>query len=76
MQELAPQSTFQKGKRGKAKQADQSLHVPFMDPEVLTPTPPHHHHHMSHDIRNKVDLPRWLSNNQDDPALEVRFQIG
>lgn len=55
---------------------EMSPRVPINDVESLGrvgPTPPERHYHMSNDVRNKVDLPSWLSRNQDDPALEVNL---
>jgi hypothetical protein len=42
------------------------------DDEVLGPTPPEDHHHISKDVRDKVDVLKWLADNRQDPVLKVR----
>ena len=69
-------------KKGKKKaqqtQGTSTLNIPLEEEEVLGPTPPEQHHHISKDIRHKVDVLKWLADNKDDPALNVRnigFQV-
>jgi hypothetical protein len=45
--------------------------VSVEEQETLPPTPPTNHHHISNDIRQKVVIPQWLSNNKEDPAVLV-----
>ncbi|KAF9554492.1 hypothetical protein CPC08DRAFT_727124 [Agrocybe pediades] len=43
-----------------------------LDPEEaesLSPTPPEVHYHLSQDVKNKVDILKWLANNRGDQAL-------
>ena len=46
-------------------------YVAFEGGEALPPSSPHEHHHISVDTHHKINLLHWLSNNQDDPALEA-----
>ena len=46
--------------------------VPFHNDEPLPSSFPDRHHEMSSDTRHKLDLPTWLGDLSDDPALEVR----
>jgi hypothetical protein len=77
MHELAPQpssSTAKKRKYGDMqanKSEDGRLSISFKDPESLTPTSPSSHHQISREVCHKINLPAWLGNNQDDPALQV-----
>jgi hypothetical protein len=48
-----------------------TLNIPLGEAEVLGPTPPEQHHHMSKDVRHKVDVLKWVTDNRDDPALKV-----
>lgn len=43
------------------------------DTESLPPTPPGSHYHISPSNREYEDVSRWLTANQGDPALQVRF---
>jgi len=47
------------------------LNIP-LEEEVLGLTPPEQYHHISEDVCHKVDIFKWLADNKDDPALEVR----
>ena len=47
------------------------FNIPLEDKEVLSPTPPEDHLHISKDICHKVDVPKWLADNQEDKALMV-----
>ncbi|KAH9478851.1 hypothetical protein JR316_0009313 [Psilocybe cubensis] len=38
------------------------------DRELLEPTPPDLHYHISSDVRRKLDILPWMSQNQNDPA--------
>ena len=60
-------------------QGTSTLNIPLEEEEVLGPTPPEQHHHISKDVHHKVDILKWLADNKDDPALNVRnigFQVG
>ena len=48
-----------------------TLNIPLKEEEVLGPTPPEHHHYISKDVHHKVDVLKWLADNQGDPALKV-----
>ena len=48
-----------------------TLNIPLREEEVLGPTLPEQHHHISKDVRHKVDVLKWLSDNRKDPALKV-----
>ena len=48
-----------------------TLNIPLKEEEVLGPTPPKHHHHISKDVHHKVDVLKWLADNQGDPALKL-----
>ena len=41
-----------------------TLNIPLEEEEVLGPTPPEHHHHISKDVHHKVDVLKWLADNQ------------
>jgi hypothetical protein len=49
--------------------------VSLEERETLPPTPPTKHHYISTETRQKVEIPRWLSNNKDDPAVHVSFSL-
>lgn len=53
------------------KDTNTTLNIPLGEEEVLGPTPPEQHHHISKDVRNKVDVLKWVADNKDDPALKV-----
>jgi hypothetical protein len=59
-------------KKKKKAQETSTLNIPLEEEEVLGPTPPEQHHHISKDVRHKVDVLKWLADNKDDPALNVR----
>ena len=77
MRELAPQPSFSTEK----KQIYDDMHasnseeggpsVSFEDAESLTPTSPSSYHQISREVCHKINLPAWLGNNKDDPALEM-----
>jgi hypothetical protein len=46
--------------------------VPFYNDEPLPLSTPDRHHEISSSTRHKLDLPTWLGDCSDDPALEVR----
>lgn len=48
-----------------------TLDIPLSEEETLGPTLPEHHHHISKDTRHKVNVHKWLVDNQKDPALNV-----
>ena len=52
-----------------------TLNIPLDEEEVLGPTPPEDHHHISKDVRHKVDVLKWLSDNRKDPALVVSTRV-
>ena len=45
--------------------------IPFEEAEDLPFTDPQVHHHMSSDTRHKIDVVRWVGENEDDPAMTV-----
>lgn len=77
MREVAPQPSSSTEKKHKYNEMqagileDAGPSIPFEDTESLTPTPPGSHHHISRDVRHKVNLLAWLSDNRHDPALKV-----
>ena len=46
--------------------------IPFHNDEPLPSSSPDRHHEMSSNTRHKLDLPTWLGDLSDDPALKVR----
>ena len=65
-----------KRKYGKERQLSSSEshnpRIPFHNDEHLPLSSPDQHHEMSRDTHHKLDLPTWLGDLSDDPALEVR----
>jgi hypothetical protein len=81
LRELAPQPSSSTEKKriyddmhaGNSEEGGPS--VSFEDAESLTPTSPSSHHQISREVRHKINLPAWLGNNEDDPALEVNSMM-
>jgi len=59
-----PRPTLQKKRKYRLKRA-------VVEYEPLSPGSPDQHHQISADVRNKIDVSRWLGDNLDDPALKV-----
>ena len=59
----------------KNQESTSTLPFPLEESEVLPPTAPEAHHHMSKDVRNKLVIPRWLSEHENDQCLKVCLRI-
>lgn len=47
--------------------------ISMADREPIPPAPANLHYQMSDEIRHKVEIPVWLGDNKDDPALQVSY---
>jgi hypothetical protein len=78
IKELAPSDTSTRARKRKygdiePKPSAALPHVAFEDDEELPQSSPHEHHHISQDTRHKIDLLRWLGDNEDDLGLKVQY---
>jgi hypothetical protein len=74
IKELAPSGTSTRTRKRKYGNIEAALpHIAFEDDEELPQSFPHKHHHISRGTRHKIDLLRWLGDNEDDPALKVQY---
>jgi hypothetical protein len=60
-------------KKLKRKRKNPGLWVDFAENESLPYTSPEQHHHMSHSRNFYLNISHFLSENQGDPAINVRL---
>jgi hypothetical protein len=77
IKELAPSGTSTQARKRKygniePKPSAALPHIAFEDDEELLRSSPYEHHHISQGTRHKIDLLKWLGDNEDDPALKVQ----
>jgi hypothetical protein len=72
VQQALKKRALNENRPNKVGQDAYTLDIPLGEEEVLGPTPPEDHHHISKDVRHKVDVLKWLSDNKNDPALTVK----
>ena len=76
MNGYAPPSTSKMNSKRKygdlaAENAVPDPRVSFQDSEVLPSSSPHQHYEISTDVQHKIDLAKWLTGHQGDPATKV-----